>query len=129
MSATLRQWSRDPDLWIRRASITSQLRAKKTTDTALLAAVLEANLADPEFFIRKAMRLPDQPTVRLQDVRRRARVFSGTAGGCLGPRRSGRAQTGGPSTLRQPGPAQGRSPDPGSGDRGRRQAGLKWRKS
>jgi 3-methyladenine DNA glycosylase AlkD len=55
MSATLRQWSRDPDLWIRRASITSQLRAKKATDTALLAAVLEANLADPEFFIRKAI--------------------------------------------------------------------------
>ncbi|MDQ0663991.1 3-methyladenine DNA glycosylase AlkD [Arthrobacter ulcerisalmonis] len=55
ISATLRQWSRDPDLWIRRASITSQLCAKKATDTALLADVIEPNLADGEFFIRKAV--------------------------------------------------------------------------
>lgn len=55
VSATLRLWSHDPDRWIRRASITSQLRAKKDTDTALLAAVIEPNLADREFFIRKAI--------------------------------------------------------------------------
>lgn len=55
VSATLRRWSHDPDPWIRRASITSQLRAKKATDTALLAAVIEPNLADREFFIRKAI--------------------------------------------------------------------------
>lgn len=55
MSAALRDWSRDPDLWIRRAAITSQLKAKKATDTALLAAVIEPNMADPEFFIRKAI--------------------------------------------------------------------------
>lgn len=55
VSATLRQWSRDPDLWVRRAAITSQLCAKKATDTALLAAVIEPNLADREFFIRKAI--------------------------------------------------------------------------
>jgi len=55
MSKVLRQWSRDPDLWIRRAAITSQLRAKKTTDPELLAAVIEPNLADREFFIRKAI--------------------------------------------------------------------------
>ena len=55
MSATLRQWSRDPDLWVRRAAITSQLCAKKATDTALLAAVIEPNLPDREFFIRKAI--------------------------------------------------------------------------
>lgn len=55
MDQVLRQWSRDPDPWIRRASITSQLRAKKATDTALLAAVIEPNLADREFFIRKAI--------------------------------------------------------------------------
>ncbi|RKR29725.1 3-methyladenine DNA glycosylase AlkD [Arthrobacter oryzae] len=51
----LTRWSRDNDLWIRRAAITSQLGAKSATDTALLAAVLEANLDDPEFFIRKAI--------------------------------------------------------------------------
>ncbi|MDJ0456775.1 DNA alkylation repair protein [Arthrobacter sp. NQ7] len=55
MSAVLRRWSRDPQLWIRRAAITSQLKAKKATDTALLAAVIEPNMADPEFFIRKAI--------------------------------------------------------------------------
>ncbi|MFF1879856.1 DNA alkylation repair protein [Pseudarthrobacter sp. NPDC058196] len=55
MTAVLRTWSRDPDFWIRRASITSQLRAKEATDTALLADVIEPNLADREFFIRKAI--------------------------------------------------------------------------
>ena len=51
----MRMWSRDPDFWIRRASITSQLRAKGATDTVLLADVIEPNLADREFFIRKAI--------------------------------------------------------------------------
>ncbi|MHC6230649.1 DNA alkylation repair protein [Arthrobacter sp. MMS24-T111] len=55
MSAVLRTWSRDPDFWIRRASITSQLRAKEATDTVLLADVIEPNLPDREFFIRKAI--------------------------------------------------------------------------
>lgn len=55
VSATLGQWSRDPDLWVRRAAVTSQLCAKKDTDTALLAAVIEPDLADREFFIRKAI--------------------------------------------------------------------------
>ena len=51
----LRIWSKDPDLWIRRAAITAQLGAKGATDPALLASVIEANLADREFFIRKAI--------------------------------------------------------------------------
>ena len=55
MNRILRQWSRDADPWIRRAAITSQLPAKQATDTALLAAVIEPNLADREFFIRKAI--------------------------------------------------------------------------
>jgi 3-methyladenine DNA glycosylase AlkD len=55
MTAMLRKWSRDQDLWIRRASITVQLKAKSRTDTELLRDVIEANLADPEFFIRKAI--------------------------------------------------------------------------
>jgi 3-methyladenine DNA glycosylase AlkD len=55
MSAVVRKWSRDPDFWIRRASITSQLRAKQATDTVLLADVIEPNLTDQEFFIRKAI--------------------------------------------------------------------------
>lgn len=55
MTPLLLRWSRDADMWVRRASITAQLGAKARTDTALLAAVIKANLADKEFFIRKAI--------------------------------------------------------------------------
>jgi 3-methyladenine DNA glycosylase AlkD len=55
MTDVLNAWSTDGDMWIRRASITAQLKAKDQTDLRLLRAVLEANLADPEFFIRKAI--------------------------------------------------------------------------
>ena len=55
MAAVLLDWSKDADFWIRRASITSQLKAKARTDRDLLRAVIEPNLADPEFFIRKAI--------------------------------------------------------------------------
>lgn len=55
MSAVLLGWSTDPDSWIRRAAILSQLKAKAATDTVLLAQVLATNMADPEFFIRKAI--------------------------------------------------------------------------
>ena len=48
-------WSTDQDFWIRRSAITSQLKAKARTDQHLLRAVIEPNLADPEFFIRKAI--------------------------------------------------------------------------
>jgi 3-methyladenine DNA glycosylase AlkD len=51
----LLDWSTDSQLWIRRASITAQLAAKSRTDTTLLAAVIEPNLEDSEFFIRKAI--------------------------------------------------------------------------
>ncbi|WP_284751957.1 DNA alkylation repair protein [Arthrobacter sp. efr-133-R2A-120] len=55
LTPLLRTWARDEDLWIRRAAITSQLKAKSATDQELLAAALDANLADKEFFIRKAI--------------------------------------------------------------------------
>ncbi|WP_426226138.1 DNA alkylation repair protein [Pseudarthrobacter sp. DSP2-3-2b1] len=55
MTAVLLDWSRDADFWIRRAAITAQLKAKAGTDKDLLRAVIEPNLADPEFFIRKAI--------------------------------------------------------------------------
>ena len=55
MTAVLRAWSTDEDFWFRRASIIAQLKAKAATDTALLAAVIEANLGDGEFFVRKAI--------------------------------------------------------------------------
>jgi 3-methyladenine DNA glycosylase AlkD len=55
MTPVLREWSTDEDFWIRRAAITSQLKAKAATDTDLLRSVIEANLDDPEFFVRKAI--------------------------------------------------------------------------
>lgn len=55
MTEVLLTWSTDQDFWIRRCAITSQLKAKARTDQALLRAVIEANLADPGFFIRKAI--------------------------------------------------------------------------
>ena len=55
MTELLLAWSTDQDFWIRRAAITSQLKAKASTDQHLLRAVIEPNLADPKFFIRKAI--------------------------------------------------------------------------
>jgi 3-methyladenine DNA glycosylase AlkD len=55
LTPLLQKWAIDPDFWIRRAAITSQLKAKSATDTDLLATVLDANLADKEFFVRKAI--------------------------------------------------------------------------
>jgi 3-methyladenine DNA glycosylase AlkD len=48
-------WSSHEDFWFRRASITAQLAARSSTDTALLARVIETNMGDKEFFIRKAI--------------------------------------------------------------------------
>jgi 3-methyladenine DNA glycosylase AlkD len=48
-------WSRDPDRWLRRTSIICQLAFKQRTDVDLLTAVIVPNLADPDFFIRKAI--------------------------------------------------------------------------
>jgi 3-methyladenine DNA glycosylase AlkD len=54
-AALVRSWSVDDDLWIRRIAILSQLGRRERVDTALLADVVDANLADPDFFIRKAI--------------------------------------------------------------------------
>jgi len=55
LTPVLRQWSADTDLWKRRTSIICQLSFKSATDTALLTAAIEANLADRDFFIRKGI--------------------------------------------------------------------------
>lgn len=51
----MREWSRSGDLWLRRAAILSQIGAGERTDAALLSEVIEPNIGDPEFFIRKAI--------------------------------------------------------------------------
>ena len=51
----MRRWSTDPNMWKRRVSIICQLRFKRDTDLDLLYANIEPNLADREFFVRKAI--------------------------------------------------------------------------
>jgi 3-methyladenine DNA glycosylase AlkD len=55
MQPVLWDWSTDAGMWLRRAAIISQLGAKQATDLDLLTDVIEPNLADREFFIRKAI--------------------------------------------------------------------------
>ena len=51
----MRAWAVDGDLWVRRAAILSQLLSKEQTDRRLLLDCVTPNLADKEFFIRKAI--------------------------------------------------------------------------
>lgn len=51
----MRAWSTDANMWKRRVSIICQNAFKKETDLRLLYANIEPNLADREFFIRKAI--------------------------------------------------------------------------
>ena len=60
MSALLRRWAVDDDLWRRRTAIIAQLGSKEATDVELLEDALTANLLDGppvtrDFFIRKAV--------------------------------------------------------------------------
>jgi 3-methyladenine DNA glycosylase AlkD len=55
MRPVMRTWSTDKDLWKRRVSIICQVSFKKETDVELLYANIEPNLADRNFFIRKAI--------------------------------------------------------------------------
>lgn len=55
MTRHLHSWSRADDLWLRRTAILAQLGFKQATDLRLLYACIEPNLADREFFIRKAI--------------------------------------------------------------------------
>jgi 3-methyladenine DNA glycosylase AlkD len=54
-AAIARRWSTSDDLWLRRLAILGQLGRKDRVDLALLADLIEPNLADTEFFIRKAI--------------------------------------------------------------------------
>jgi 3-methyladenine DNA glycosylase AlkD len=55
IAPSIRKWSRDDHLWRRRAALVCQVGAKTGTDTALLSAVLQANLSETDFFIRKGI--------------------------------------------------------------------------
>jgi 3-methyladenine DNA glycosylase AlkD len=55
MRPVMRAWSKDENLWKRRVSIICQTSFKQDTDLELLYANIEANFADRDFFIRKAI--------------------------------------------------------------------------
>ncbi|TQS41769.1 DNA alkylation repair protein [Cryptosporangium phraense] len=55
VTPTIRAWSTDPDPWLRRTAILTQLSFKTDTDLGLLADVIEPNLAEKGFFLRKAI--------------------------------------------------------------------------
>jgi 3-methyladenine DNA glycosylase AlkD len=55
MKPLMRRWARSQNVWKRRSSILCQVRFKAETDRELLYACIEPNLADREFFIRKAI--------------------------------------------------------------------------
>lgn len=52
---TVLGWATDGDRWLRRTAVICQLLAKDRTDVALLSAAVEANLDDPDVFLRKAI--------------------------------------------------------------------------
>ncbi|MET0780847.1 MAG: DNA alkylation repair protein [Microbacterium sp.] len=54
-AALVRRWCTDDDMWIRRIAIISQLGRRDRVDRGLLVEAIEPNLADGEFFIRKAI--------------------------------------------------------------------------
>ncbi|MFD5224691.1 DNA alkylation repair protein [Microbacterium sp. NPDC058342] len=51
----MRIWADDDDLWVRRAAIICQIGRRTATDLGLLEHAILTNLADREFFIRKAI--------------------------------------------------------------------------
>ncbi len=55
VKALLRGWARDGDIWKRRTAMLAQLRAKRATDTALLADAIRPSIGSSEFFLRKGI--------------------------------------------------------------------------
>ena len=55
MRGTMLAWSRDANVWKRRAAMLCQISFKGATDEELLYACIAPSLGDKEFFIRKAI--------------------------------------------------------------------------
>lgn len=55
LDATLRGWATDPDRWRRRTAIIHQVGAGDALDRQLLVDAVLPNLADRDFFVRKAI--------------------------------------------------------------------------
>ncbi len=55
VTPVVRSWAHDDDLWLRRTAVLCQIRHREETDTDLLHEVVEANLDDRSFWLRKAI--------------------------------------------------------------------------
>jgi len=55
VTPVIRGWAVDEDLWLRRTTVICQLGHKADTDRALLSFVIEANVDDRSFWLRKAV--------------------------------------------------------------------------
>jgi len=55
ISSKIVSWSKVKNFWQRRASIICQLKLKQNTNEGLLFDVIETNMVDDEFFIRKGI--------------------------------------------------------------------------
>ncbi|SHL09615.1 3-methyladenine DNA glycosylase AlkD [Pseudonocardia thermophila] len=55
LTPVVRGWATDPDRWLRRTAVICQLTAGADTDLGLLTHAIEANLTDPDFFLRKGI--------------------------------------------------------------------------
>ena len=55
VTPTMREWSRQKHLWVRRTAILSQLKFKDRIDLDLLTYTIEGSIEDDDFFARKAI--------------------------------------------------------------------------
>lgn len=55
LTAVLRDWATDEDLWVRRTAVICQVGAKSETDVDLLRHAVDANVDDTTFWLRKAI--------------------------------------------------------------------------
>ncbi|PXY24748.1 DNA alkylation repair protein [Prauserella endophytica] len=55
VSPLMRAWAHDGDRWKRRTAVICQVGSKEATDPDLLAHCAEANVGDPDFFLRKGI--------------------------------------------------------------------------
>ena len=55
VTPVMRAWAQDDDLWVRRTAVLSQVDHRAETDTDLLHDVVEANVDDPTYWLRKAI--------------------------------------------------------------------------
>jgi 3-methyladenine DNA glycosylase AlkD len=82
MRPMMRAWSRDENLWRRRAAILCQIRRRGAADRALLQDCLAPSLGSKEFFLRKAVGWAlrevawDDPTWVVRYVRAHARELA-----------------------------------------------------